>query len=203
MECEIKLTAQTPEVLSLAFDDAIITQNAVGTRKRLDMHSVYYDFNDHSLWRAGVSLRFRTENNAGRITLKTKSERGPAGIKIRNEWEVPCASVFEGLAALRTGTDVDMLLEHAVSEKLFITAEVNFSRILVLARVSEALIEFALDDGFFNGDINRRFTELEAELKSGGLDELGAVSAYLISKYGLRVENSSKLARALAFRNGL
>ena len=202
MECEIKLTAQNPETLRLTFDDELISKNTVGVRESLDMHSFYYDFRDHSLGKAGISLRFRTQNGAGRVTLKTKSTKNPSGIKIRNEWETPCGCFSDGLAALKTGTNADALLARASSNELFVTAEVSFSRTAVLARISGALIEFACDEGFFNGDENTRFTELEAELKSGGLDELKAVSAYLIAKYGLSVENNSKLARALALGNG-
>ncbi len=70
-EIEIKLSCADQARLLAAFRDDLLQGAAVSAPKTLHMHSEYYDTPDAALFAAGCSLRFRTENGSGYITLKT------------------------------------------------------------------------------------------------------------------------------------
>lgn len=70
-ETEIKLSCSEQARLLAAFRDDMLRGAAISAPQTLRMYSEYYDTPDAALFAAGCSLRFRTENNSGYITLKT------------------------------------------------------------------------------------------------------------------------------------
>ncbi len=201
MEREIKLTAAEDRLFS-AFNEALSCYGASASPETHEMHSVYYDFPDYSLRKNGLSVRFRADNNAGYVTVKTGGAND-GGVQIRSEWERPCDSLSSGLSLLPEKDCLSRILSLGRPEDLRPIAEIYFTRVCFTARTDGAAVEFALDRGFFNGDRNKRFAELEAELKSGSIDALKLISSRLADKYSLTFENNSKLARAISDAAGL
>ena len=200
MEYEIKQTGLESS-LSEAFFDKHISCVVLKPPNSYSMCSVYYDFPDSFLSKSGISLRFRLQNGNGFINVKKKAT-GSSGILCRDEWECPCNSLSAGLAALKADEDVKRMLTRDSACSLMPVAAVEFLRTSQIVLFNGAKIEISLDRGFFNNDRENRFAELETELISGDPGALEALAAYLTGKYGLYVEHSTKLARALCKRTG-
>ena len=201
-ETEIKLSCADQARLLASFRDNLLQSAAVSAPKSLHMHSEYYDTPDAALFAAGCSLRFRTENGSGYITLKTDPPSANAaplsdGLAVRSEYEFPAASFSDGLPRILAAAPQYAEALRAALPHLRRTASVTYERVDLTTRFGETAVVFSLDQGYLNGDAENRFFELEAELKQGDVETLHAVCRTLSKAYGLVPVTVSKLRRAL------
>lgn len=197
-ETEIKLSCESLDRLQSAWNDVRTRHPVIAPARDIRMHSIYYDTADERLYAAGCAIRFRSENDNGRITLKTgAAASGTSGMHVRGEFECPAQSLAEGLPRLIAllPPPFAALLTDA-SAHLQPIAEVTFCRTEFLADVSGTEIAFALDHGCFNHCPSAEFFELEAELKQGSADTLSAFCATLAESHALTPVSDSKLHRA-------
>ena len=213
-EIEIKLSCAERERLLAAFQDDLIRKAAVSAPKKMRMHSEYYDTPDAALYAAGLSLRFRTENGKGYITLKTApacpaaadksgisesaAVQAPSdGLAVRGEYEFPAASLADGLPQVLAAAPQYAAVLRTAVPLLRQTASVTYERTDQEVRFGETAAVFSFDRGYCNGCAEDTFFELEAELKRGDAVVLRDVCHSLSQKYGLTPVTVSKLRRAL------
>ena len=192
-ETELKLAVPDRAVLAEIENDSVF---AGCTAEALALSARYYDFADGRLGRKRASLRFRTENGAGKVTLKTNGN-STFGVFSRTEWEVPARDIREGVAAL-CAAGASELLENGEGELVLLTRAEFVRRELVCSYMGAELC-MAFDSGWLGGEDNL-FCEAEAELVSGDPSALTALGEYLCKKYSLVYENVSKRARCEKYR---
>jgi inorganic triphosphatase YgiF len=197
-ETELKLTAPDGAALEAVGRDPLLTAAAEGEAETVEMRSSYYDLPDGSLRAAKLSLRFRTENGRGVVTVKRGVKKDKkTGKASRTEWEVEADSLADGLERLGAIPELAGLLPPA--EALAETARVVFTRVERRTRFAGAEIALCLDRGWFESP-EHPFFEAEAELAGGEQTALGELSAYLCGKYALTPEPRSKASRAAKLR---
>lgn len=195
IELEIKLAAQSEaELARAAADERLSSGRRSGTRT-IDMRSEYYSLCGGGPEAKNASLRFRSENGSGRVSVKTFSEKSGGRFR-RKEWELPADSVEQGVELLRQVPELALVLEGAEP----VPAEkAQFRRTEFECEFEGALLCIALDSGWLESPENT-FFELEAEYAGGDEAALLKLSEYLTGKYGLTCENRSKRERCREFR---
>ena len=192
-ELELKLGVPDRATLEQIEADGIFE----GCRaKELLLSAEYYDFADGRLEREKSSLRFRRENGAGKVTLKTDG-KSSSGVFSRTEWETAAKDIFEGISILCREGASDMLGNG--TEEPVLQTRSEFTRRELLCSFGGAELCMAFDCGWLGGEDNL-FWELEAELVSGDPKALDALGEYLCKKYSLFYLHESKRARCEAYR---
>lgn len=195
IELEIKLAAGSEaELARAAADERISSGRRSGTRI-LEMRSEYYSLCGGGPEAKNASLRFRSENGKGRVSVKMSAGRS-GGCFRRKEWEVSADSVEKGVELLRKVPELAPVFEGAAP----IPAEkAQFRRAEFECEFEGALMCIALDSGWLESPENT-FFEMEAEYAGGNKDALLKLSEYLTGKYSLTCENRSKRERCREFR---
>lgn len=165
----------------------------------LQLSAVYYDTSDLRLARAGISVRFRTgeeaRRNQGRWTVKLpEGERGPALARREIDVRAPGRSVPEEVASLVRGHVRSSLLAPVG------TLRTERQRVVLAASDGTALAEVADDrvDVVEGGAVVRQFREVEVELRDTAPPELlGAVVRKLRKAGAEPAGGVAKIARAL------
>ena len=192
-ELELKLGADSPDVLALVESDEIFCKCKA---EELRLSALYYDFLDGRLEKEKASLRFRRENEKGKVTFKTGG-RNELGVFSRNEWEISAADIHFGLSALRKECVSPLLGDEGDEPVLQTRAE--FVRRELVCSWHGAELCMAFDCGWLGGEDNP-FWEIEAELVSGEEKSLEELGEYLCKKYSLFYLHESKRARCEAYR---
>jgi len=193
IEAKFRVEQDTDEFLKKLRAYCAEAFDSCGEARRIGMVSVYYDTADNALHRAGVSLRFREEDGEGVVAVKAGTEKA-GGLFERFEYEVCADTLEDGLAALSCGERIDALLK---AKKEYVrVAEAEFTRLAFDVCGGDNAFEFALDEGFFGGDRERVFRELEIELKRGNRGELEGVAEAVARRFGLLREPRTKKNRA-------
>lgn len=179
-----------------AQDLAAITVDIPGEAVLLQMQTTYYDSLDGSLSSRQWTLRRRLENEKSVCTLKI-----PAGAA-RQEWEVECGSITEGISELCKLGAPEALAVFAQAGLIAICGA-RFTRRAITVPYEDSILELALDQGFLmGGDRELPLCEVEVELKEGSEAACLAFAEDLARRYRLTAEPVSKFGRALALYRG-
>lgn len=187
-EAKFRATAQLQQTIRQAY---------AGEETLYEMHTTYYDTPSSALSSRHYTLRRRMENGVSVCTLKAPvSELG------RGEWETECDSVEKAVAELcKLGAPEK--LPELVQEGVIAVCGARFQRIAKTVVLDSGTIELALDQGIlYGGGREIPLCEIEAELKSGGLEVLERFAVDLAERYALIPEPKSKFRRALALYKG-
>ena len=175
-------------------DAAVISaiREKYGAFTSISMETTYYDTPDLKLAFHHWTLRRRMENGVSVCTFKRPMENGGRG-----EWEVECPNIMEGVMQLcQSGADWELM--RACASGLIPLCGAKFTRLAKTLQVPGGTVELALDQGILTGGSReRRFWEVEVELKSGSEAAAVAYAKALANRYGLRRESKSKYRRAL------
>lgn len=185
-EVELKLTLRPRDAIVLA-DSGLLG----GEPRKARQRSLYFDTADHSLLKAGLSLRIR---HAGRKRTQTVKARGgsSAGLFARPEWE--CA-VPDDMPVIDDTTPIRALLGER-ADALAPVFEVRVERRTWDIQTGGALIEMVLDRGaVVAGDRRSSICEIELELKSGEVAALFAFARKLDAAAPLRLGVLTKAER--------
>ena len=176
---------------------AAIRRDIDGQETLYQMQTTYYDTSDGRLSARRWTLRRRMENERSVCTLKTPA----IGIG-RQEWEVDCISIEEGVSELcKLGCPAE--LASLADTGLIPICGARFTRIAKTIRINDSVLELALDAGVLTGGGREMpLREVEIELKSGSEETCRGFAAELASQYGLQEETDSKFRRALALHRG-
>ncbi|MBR4941136.1 MAG: CYTH domain-containing protein [Clostridia bacterium] len=192
-ELELKLRVPDGETLENMEKDSLFDGCGFVS---FELSSVYFDFEGGFGGDSRVSLRFRSENGEGHVTLKTGG-KNVAGVSCCREWEVSAPSVEEGMALLSADAEAKEILAGAGRPVPGVRAA--FLRRKTVCRAFGAEVEIALDSGWLGGEDNV-FFEAEAEFLTGDPGAISEIGRYLSEKYSLEPEVRSKRARCEAYR---
>lgn len=163
LETELKLSIALAHIAKLK-NHPWVRSIAVTRARTLDLHSVYYDTADLTLFQHAMALRLRRVGTQWIQTLKGGGQM-QAGLHQRNEWEafVPREQLdFEILQ--RSGGVLPTGVKNHL-RPIFVT---TFKRNVRLVKFAGAEIELCMDYGeILAGAASCPISELELELKSG------------------------------------
>lgn len=193
-EVELKIALRRHDAVALA-DSGLLGSEPQKARQR----SLYFDTADHSLFKAGLSLRIR---RAGRKRTQTVKARGggSAGLFARPEWE---RAVGDDTPVVDHTTPIRALLGER-ADMLAPVFEVRVERSTWGIHEGDAVIELVLDRGVVVAG-NRRspICEIELELKSGDANALFAFARKLDAAAPVRLGVLTKAERGYALLDPL
>ena len=198
-EIEMKLKAPSVDVLRQATQSPELSQFIRDDFITVHMKSTYYDTPDGVLRQRRWTLRLRQEGEEIIAAMKTVSEKTPAGMFTRGEWQCNCNTIEEAIPIL-IGLGAPAELGGLLEKSLQPTCTAEFDRRSVYLYMPEGVVvELAEDVGqLFAGGRQEDITELELELLFGSASALPPLSQQLAEDYGLVSETRSKYERALA-----
>lgn len=185
-EFEIKFTAGP-------WQQAQVLAALQGDWKTIAMETTYYDNRQRDFSRRRWTLRLRRENGEAVCTLKTpQSDNG------RGEWECRCQRIEDAIARLVAAGCPAEAAELAAGG-LEPVCGAEFTRRALTVNFRDAVLEVALDRGvLLGGGKELPLCEAEVELKSGSEEAALAFARDFAGEFGLKPEERSKVARALA-----
>ena len=175
---------------------------AQGPREKT-LLATYYDTPDLWMKELHGALRLRTENGVGVCCMKLAAKGQQDGYKAREEYEVQAETLEEGLRLLPgAGAPAD-LCQQLLESELVPTAQTDFTRhayeLSCAGEHGTFSAELAIDGGFLrNGPKEAALHELELEFVEGSEEAFHAFAKDLETRFGLKVQPLSKLARAVA-----
>lgn len=191
MEIEVKYAP-----VSYAQFVAIADDFGLTGEETVMMSANYFDTADGFLSENRVSLRNRTENNVSVYTMKC-TLRNEGGVAVREEEEIATDDINAAFDHFAKNPRLAEVVEKCRKSELVSIAKMEFVRKKYLHTIYSTVVEISHDIGRIygkNGGVGD-ILEMEIELKSG--DEKGmAMFLVELEKYGLPVEEKSKLARA-------
>ncbi|MBQ3940810.1 MAG: CYTH domain-containing protein [Oscillospiraceae bacterium] len=166
----------------------------------LRMEAVYYETVDGLLYRLGVALRIRRENDRSICCLKRTVHKEGA-LAQREEYETEADSLAEGFARLPDAGAPADLCRLLAAQTFTELARTRFTRQATLFRFrmpEPFTAEFAADSGALGGAGKMSpFSEIELELKSGDAASFFRFADALAEAFSLIPQPASKLARAI------
>lgn len=164
-----------------------------GQWQTFQMQTVYYDTRERDFSRRRCTLRLRRENGEGVCTVKT-----PQPGNARGEWECRCERIEDAIPLLlQAGCPAEVADLAAKGLEQVCGAE--FTRRALTVNFRDTVLEVALDRGvLLGGGKELPLCEAEVELKSGSEEAALAFARDFAGEFGLKPEERSKVARALA-----
>ncbi|MBE6988678.1 MAG: CYTH domain-containing protein [Ruminococcaceae bacterium] len=191
MEIEVKYAP-----VSYAQFVAIADDFGLTGEETVMMSANYFDTADGFLSENRVSLRNRTENNVSVYTMKC-TLRNEGGVAVREEEEIATDDINVAFDHFAKNPRLAEIVEKCRKSELVSIAKMEFVRKKYLHTIYSTVVEISHDIGRMygkNGGVGD-ILEMEIELKSGGEKGM-AIFLLELEKYGLPVEEKSKLARA-------
>lgn len=192
-EIELKLSIQQAAID--AFTSHPVLSGVSNTEEQLE--NQYFDTADQQLTQAGIALRLRRTSNGWVQTLKTQGTN-VGGLHQRNEWEmaVPAAQLDMSLFPEQV---LPAALKKAQLEPMFTT---HFNRQRWLVDYQSSQVEVVLDVGEVrSGEQTEEISEVELELKTGGLPALLDLAHQLTEQIPMMPSDLSKAERGHRLRN--
>ena len=164
--------------------------------------STYFDTPDRALDRFGLSLRVRRDGEKRIQTVKSRSN-GHGVAASRGEWEWPIGQDTPQLTWL-SQTPALAEAARAIRGRLQPAFVTDIRRTTHLLRLdSGTTAEVAFDEGDIQAGLARdAVSELEIELKSGGVEPLYRLAGALLSTAPLWLMSESKASRGWRLRTG-
>jgi triphosphatase len=199
-EIELKLAVPGDSLMRLT-GSSLLKRATRAKPRRANVVSVYYDTEDHSLHRKGVSLRVRRIGRRLVQTVKHES-RASAALFARDEWEKDIRRGQPDLEAVGD-TALAPLLTKKVRRGLKPVFETRVRRTILDIRKGDSEIELSIDKGKIKaGRKSSALCEVELELKRGAPAGLFRLAKALAAEVPLQLAVKSKADRGYALLNG-
>ncbi|MBQ2311921.1 MAG: CYTH domain-containing protein [Firmicutes bacterium] len=203
MEIEVKYAVPSPETVSEILADSFWDEYAKDEEtETVPLRAIYYDTEDRSLSKLGITLRVRSEGSTAFCTAKWGGTVKGA-VHAREEVNIPVpvekASEVPDVSILSATPIASTLKEAAEKSPLVPLLEMKFDRSRRRLIYDRNVIELAVDRGEIITPYGTvPILELELEHYAGpdplAVLELGEIVA---EKYGLTLEPRSKYSRGL------
>ncbi len=197
-EIELKLLVDADRLAG--FNEAqVIIANARNKGSRKHLKSAYYDTRERTLRRNGLSLRVR--QSGARFVQTVKADFADDPLR-RGEWEASVSSMAPDVALampfIPSKVSAD-LAEHGL-EAVF-TADIH--RHARMVDLPSGTVEVAFDHGVLkSGDRSMPVSEIELELKSGGVSAIYELALRLAEHGPVSPSIRSKSARGFDLADG-
>ena len=191
MEIEIKYAPVSYAQFVAIADDLGLTDEEI-----IRMSADYFDTADGFLSENKISLRHRTENDISVYTMKC-SLRNIGGVAVREEEEIATDDINLAFDHFAKNPRLAEIVEKCRNSQLVSIAKMNFVRKKYTHVIYSTTVEISYDIGKMYGKNGGAgdILEMEVELKDGD-EKAMAIFLMELEKYGLTVEERSKLHRA-------
>lgn len=205
METELKLKVP-PAALERMRSHPALAERATGAPREHHLTDTYYDTPGRELWKHGLTLRVRSDNEAWIQTVKTSGRF--SGLHQRGEWEcaLPDGEPRPALLArqIKSSNLAALLADSGLPQRLQPVFQSSTRRTTWdIALADGRQLECALDAGdIAAGDRHAEISELELELKRGDPAALFELALALHQDIPLQLGSDSKAARGFALLEG-
>lgn len=170
--------------------------------KEIFMDATYYDTEEGNLWKKGMALRKRKENDQEVVTLKDRGyfeegvhKRMEINVKLEgdknSEESIISSELFVGTQIYE---DIKDILRSSLKPLMTMT----FTREEMKISLGDTTMIMSYDKGLIKTPMgNKPISELELELGEGSQDKMREFSNQLKERYNLEYEEKSKFARGL------
>ena len=191
MEIEIKYAPVSYAQFVAIADDLGLTDEEI-----IRMSADYFDTADGFLSENKISLRHRAENDISVYTMKC-SLRNIGGVAVREEEEIATDDINLAFDHFAKNPRLAEIVEKCRNSQLVSIASMNFIRKKYTHTIYSTTVEISHDIGKMYGKNGGAgdILEMEVELKDGD-EKAMAIFLMELEKYGLTVEERSKLHRA-------
>ncbi len=197
MEIELKL-ATSKRALQQAMALPWLKKQAGDSSQKQELTSVYFDTDDFTLRKHGVSLRVRKSGGQRLQTIKANSSAPIA----RDEWETEIDRDQPKLELAR-GTALAPLLTPKLAERLKPVFETCVERMIVPLHLGGSDIELAFDQGrVVTADATVELAEIEIELKNGDRGETARLAKKLARSVPVTLSVRAKAELGYALLDG-
>ncbi|NRR29315.1 CHAD domain-containing protein [Oxalobacteraceae bacterium] len=202
METELKLKVAQPDLARLR-QHPLLTDHATGVSVEHELHDIYYDTPNLSLWNSGLTLRVRADAGMWIQTVKTAAQSS-AALHERGEWESrldgPEPEPAQLARQIKSTRIADLLQAPGLARRLQPVFDNTTRRTTwPICLPDGQMVECTLDTGDLHaGGNNGAIGELEFELKHGNPAQLFELALALQEDIPLEIANDSKAARGYA-----
>ncbi|WP_109077201.1 inorganic triphosphatase [Aggregatibacter kilianii] len=198
-EIELKLAVNSADVAQL---DNILNHFNVIEKQCDFLANTYYDTSDQFFTKHKMGLRVRRQKDDYTLTLKTDGKVS-GGLHVRPEYNVALLDAKPDLSALIEAHGLQLGNPNNPLQPIFST---DFERQMWLVQYApDCQIEVAFDSGkVLAGDREQVISEIEFEVKSGGLGAFLAFVADFLTRYEGKVHfySLSKAKRGYQLAQG-
>lgn len=165
---------------------------------KIDMEAIYYDDINGTIKKIRGALRKRKQNEDSICCLKIE-QNSDNNCKKRNEYEIKEDNIYIALEQFPNIGAPRELCEKIRKEELIELCILKFYRNAYELKIKEnCILELSFDKGMMiRGEKKQNFIEIELEFKSGDEKSFHIYASELESKFDLKIQPLSKIARAI------
>lgn len=202
MEIELKYLIKDENAIKRILEDSYLVEiKDQQSEEEKEMHAIYFDTEDKSLYQRSIAFRIRRENSKLIATLKWNGysedgmhKREEINVPVDNETKLtnPDITIFDQ-------SEMYSILEEATGEKpLLPVMDILFHRHQMRLDTGKSICELSVDKGLISANGKTApILELEIELYSGDEADMRSLGERIANKYNLTPENSSKFKRGI------
>lgn len=165
---------------------------------KIDMEAIYYDDINGTIKKIRGALRKRKQNEDSICCLKIE-QKSDNNCKKRKEYEIKEDNIYKALEQFPNIGAPRELCEKIRKEKLIELCILKFYRNAYELKIKEnCILELSFDKGMMiRGEKKQNFIEIELEFKNGDEKSFHIYANELESKFDLKTQPLSKIARAM------
>ena len=196
MEQEYKWTINEKKIKNIL--DSEFVSIYIISEGKIDMEATYYDDIYGTIKKMCGALRRRKQNEKYICCLKIE-QKSNNNCKKRKEYELEENNIYKALEKFPDIGAPKELCEKIRKEELIQLCTLKFYRSAYKLKIKgNCIVELSFDKGeMIRGEKKQEFMEMELEFKSGNENEFHTYANMLESKFDLRIQPLSKIARAM------
>lgn len=196
MEQEYKWVIDEKKIKNILNSESV--SKYIINEDKIDMEATYYDDTYGTIKKMCGALRKRKQNEEYICCLKIE-QKSNNNCKKRKEYELKENNIYKALEKFPNMGAPKELCEKIRKEELIQLCILKFYRSAYKLKIKEnCILELSFDKGeMIKGEKKQEFMEIELEFKSGDENKFHTYANMLESKFDLRIQPLSKIARAM------
>lgn len=196
MEQEYKWVIDEKKIKNMLNSESV--SRYIINEDKIDMEATYYDDIYGTIKKMCGALRKRKQNEEYICCLKIE-QKSNNNCKKRKEYELEENNIYKALEKFPDIGAPKELCEKIRKQELIQLCTLKFYRSAYKLKIKEdCILELSFDKGeMIKGEKRQDFMEMELEFKSGDENKFHTYANMLESKFDLKIQPLSKIARAM------
>ena len=196
MEQEYKWVIDEKKIKNMLNSESV--SRYIINEDKIDMEATYYDDIYGTIKKMCGALRKRRQNEEYICCLKIE-QKSNNNCKKRKEYELEENNIYKALEKFPDMGAPKELCEKIRKQELIQLCTLKFYRSACKLKIKEdCILELSFDKGkMIKGEKRQDFMEMELEFKSGDENKFHTYANMLESKFDLKIQPLSKIARAM------